>query len=88
MVYRHADSEINALPDFKGKRVTQIITAILGLAKGLGLQVIAEGIETRAQFQFLREHGCEFGQGYLMSRPVPADALIAMLEAPARVSHG
>ncbi len=67
---------------------TQIITAILGLAKGLGLDVIAEGIETRAQYQFLREHGCEFGQGYLMSRPVPPDALIAMLEAPARVSHG
>lgn len=66
---------------------TQIITAILGLAKGLGLQVVAEGIETRAQFQFLREHGCEFGQGYLMSRPVPAEEMIAMLEAPARARH-
>ena len=66
---------------------TQIITSILGLAKGLGLQVVAEGIETRAQYEFLREHGCEFGQGYLMSRPVPADALIAMLVEPERVRY-
>lgn len=59
---------------------TQIVTTILALAKGLELQVIAEGIETREQYDFLREHGCEFGQGYLMSRPLPADSLAAMLD--------
>ncbi|MHB1144617.1 MAG: EAL domain-containing protein [Thiobacillus sp.] len=58
---------------------TQIVTTILALAKGFGLEVIAEGIETQAQYDFLREHGCEFGQGYLMSRPQPADKLAAML---------
>jgi len=61
---------------------TQIVTTILALAKGLELEVVAEGIETQAQYDFLREHGCEFGQGYLMSRPLPADALAAMLGQP------
>ncbi len=59
---------------------TQIVTTVLALAKGLELEVVAEGIETQAQYDFLREHGCEFGQGYLMSRPQPADALAAMLD--------
>jgi diguanylate cyclase (GGDEF)-like protein len=58
---------------------TQIVTTILALAKGLDLEVVAEGIETQAQYDFLRQHGCEFGQGYLMSRPQPAEALAAML---------
>jgi len=57
----------------------QIVTTILALAKGLNLEVVAEGIETRAQYDFLREHGCEFGQGYLMSRPQAADQLATML---------
>jgi len=61
---------------------SQIITTILALAKGFGLEVIAEGIETPVQYDFLRDHGCEFGQGYLMSRPQPADALAAMLGRP------
>ena len=45
----------------------------------LNLEVVAEGIETRAQYDFLREHGCEFGQGYLMGRPQAADQLASML---------
>jgi EAL domain-containing protein (putative c-di-GMP-specific phosphodiesterase class I) len=64
---------------------TQIVTTILALAKGLELEVVAEGIETRAQYDFLLEHGCEFGQGYLMSRPLAAAGLSAMLE---RRTHG
>jgi diguanylate cyclase (GGDEF)-like protein len=61
---------------------SQIVTTILALAKGFELEVIAEGIETQAQYDFLRDHGCEFGQGYLMSRPQPAEALEAMLGRP------
>ena len=57
----------------------QLVTTILALAKGLGLEVVAEGIETEAQFMFLREHGCEYGQGYWMSRPQAADNLAAFL---------
>jgi diguanylate cyclase (GGDEF)-like protein len=59
---------------------TQIVTTILALAKGLELEVVAEGIETQAQYDFLREHGCEFGQGYLISRPQPAEDFSARLE--------
>lgn len=59
---------------------TQIVTTILALAKGLELKVVAEGIETQAQYDFLHQHGCEFGQGYLMSRPLAADKLMAKLD--------
>src|SRR5690606_23256935 len=57
-----------------------IAGAIIALAGALGLQVVAEGVETRAELEFLRgfEH-CRF-QGYLFSQPVPADALTAMLQ--------
>ncbi|MEW5967016.1 MAG: EAL domain-containing protein [Pseudomonadota bacterium] len=60
----------------------QIVTTILALAKGMGMDAVAEGIETQAQFDFLSRHGCEFGQGYLMSRAVTADAIERMLDRP------
>src|SRR6188474_267178 len=47
-----------------------IVRTIATLAKNLGMEVIAEGIETEAQFQQLRMLGCEYGQGYLFSPPV------------------
>lgn len=71
-------SFVRQIPDQTGD--TQIVTTILALAKGLGLEVIAEGIETSQQYDFLRENGCEFGQGYLMSRPQAADQLVALLD--------
>lgn len=49
-----------------------IIDAIIGVAKGLGKQVVAEGIETEAQRAFLAAKGCDFGQGFLWSPPIPA----------------
>ena len=52
-----------------------IIEALLVLARGLGLKVVAEGIETAAQADFLAALGCDEGQGYLYSRPVPAGSL-------------
>ena len=45
--------------------------AIIVMAHKLGLKVIAEGIETEAQRQILADAGCDYGQGYLFSRPVP-----------------
>ncbi|MEO6205061.1 MAG: EAL domain-containing protein, partial [Mycobacteriales bacterium] len=57
----------------------QIVAAVVELARALGLSVTAEGIETRAQLDVLREIGCDNGQGYLRSAPVPADQLDALL---------
>ncbi|MGV7927811.1 MAG: EAL domain-containing protein [Spirochaetota bacterium] len=49
---------------------------IVQLAHSLGLKVVAEGFETRAQFDFFRALGCDFFQGYLFSRPVPLNDLL------------
>jgi len=49
-----------------------IITAIIGIARGFGLHLVAEGIETAAQMKILSNLGCDEMQGYLFSRPVPA----------------
>jgi diguanylate cyclase (GGDEF)-like protein/PAS domain S-box-containing protein len=50
-----------------------IVTAIIQLAHSLGVQPLAEGIETQEQLDFLIAQGCRLGQGYLLGRPVPAD---------------
>lgn len=49
-----------------------ITRAVINLAHNLGIRVIAEGVETEEQLQFLRDHRCNMAQGYLISRPVPA----------------
>ena len=57
-----------------------IITAIIAMAHTLKLKVIAEGVETEAQRVFLKTHGCDEFQGYLMSRPVEADEFARLIE--------
>ncbi len=55
-----------------------VVRAIQALAGSLGMQVIAEGIETEAQHEALKALGCEFGQGFLFGRPEPADHWIGV----------
>jgi diguanylate cyclase (GGDEF)-like protein len=56
-----------------------LLVAMIRLAHDLGMSVVAEGIETEVQAAFLRDQGCDVGQGYLFSRPVPAPALLEQL---------
>src|SRR5690606_31099654 len=55
-----------------------IVIAIIGIARGLGFKTIAEGVETRAQWEFLRAHGCDAYQGYYFSEPVAVDEIAAL----------
>ncbi|HEX4910216.1 MAG TPA: EAL domain-containing protein [Permianibacter sp.] len=54
--------------------------AIIAMAHGLDMKVIAEGVETLEQRDFLLEHGCDMMQGYFFSRPLPGEQLLAMLQ--------
>jgi EAL domain-containing protein (putative c-di-GMP-specific phosphodiesterase class I) len=56
-----------------------VVQAIVMLAKSLGLKVTAEGIETQNQLDIIRQLGCEFGQGYLFDKPLPADEATDLL---------
>jgi EAL domain-containing protein (putative c-di-GMP-specific phosphodiesterase class I) len=56
-----------------------ISAAIIAMGHSMGLSVLAEGVETAGQLAFLQERGCDAYQGYLCSRPLPADALAALL---------
>jgi EAL domain-containing protein (putative c-di-GMP-specific phosphodiesterase class I) len=58
-----------------------IVLAVLSLSHALGLEVIAEGVETSVQREFLFEHGCELYQGYLFGKPVPIEAWDELLDA-------
>lgn len=60
---------------------SEVVHAIVTLARNLGLRVVAEGIETVAQFEYLRELRCESGQGYYLSRPIPFDDLVDLASA-------
>ena len=65
---------IDARPDSLG-----VVPLIINIAKTMGMQVIAEGIETKTQLRQLQQLGCDYGQGYLMYKPMPAGEVIKML---------
>ena len=63
-----------------------VIQTIVGMAKNLGLEVIAEGVETQAQRDYLAAHGCQLCQGFLFSRPLPAAEFHASLAPSAMLT--
>jgi EAL domain-containing protein (putative c-di-GMP-specific phosphodiesterase class I) len=65
----------------------QIITAIVALARNLNLRTVAEGVETEAQLARLRDIGCDEFQGYLHSKPVPAEEFAQRYLAGTRVAQ-
>jgi EAL domain-containing protein (putative c-di-GMP-specific phosphodiesterase class I) len=65
-----------------------ICAAILAMSRQLGLNVVAEGVETLEQLEFLRHHGCNQIQGYLCSKPLTAEQFLAMLDKIATKSGG
>ena len=56
-----------------------IVSAIISMANSLGMQTIAEGVETKGQLDFLKEQGCTEVQGYYFSKPVPPEQFLALL---------
>ncbi len=73
-------SFVASVPD--DVNATRICRAIIGLAHEFGFSVVGEGVEKAVQLAFLERNGCEFVQGYLLSRPVSADAMLAILREP------
>jgi diguanylate cyclase (GGDEF)-like protein len=71
-------SFINDLPDNEDDAV--IVQTIINLARNLNIQLVAEGIETPEQVDFLMSRECGVGQGYLFSRPLPAEKITELLE--------
>jgi diguanylate cyclase (GGDEF)-like protein/PAS domain S-box-containing protein len=71
-------------------RDAAIVRAIVSLGHGLGLAVVAEGVETRAQLAMLAEMGCDEAQGYLLAQPSAGDAIRSMLglSHPATAERG
>jgi diguanylate cyclase (GGDEF)-like protein len=69
-----------------GNEDHSICSAMITMAHSLGIRVIAEGIETEVQRSLLAAAGCDFGQGYLFERPLPADELVDRLRVQTRPS--
>jgi len=77
---------VTNLPDDRDS--VAIVRAIVSMAKNLGLNIVAEGLETEQQVGFLHGLGCHVGQGYLFSRPLPADAFEQLVASRAPAFSG
>lgn len=71
---------------FERQSDANLVKAIVMMGKSLELELVAEGIETQAQKQFLQELGCDYGQGYLFSKPLTSAALVLLLQSKLKVS--
>ncbi|MDQ3686548.1 MAG: EAL domain-containing protein, partial [Acidobacteriota bacterium] len=70
----------------EGGDENEIVRTIIMLARSMGMNVVAEGVETHDQLSYLKSLDCEYGQGFLFSRPVHAEAVEQMLQ-PEGHSH-
>ncbi len=69
----------------EGDQPRQIVRTIIELARVLGMDVVAEGIETLEQYHLLRQMGCRYGQGFLFARPLSAENITMLLRLPGRI---
>jgi len=69
----------------EGDQPRQIVRTIIELARVMGMDVVAEGIETLEQYQLLRQMGCRYGQGFLFARPLSVEAVTELLRLPGRI---
>ena len=76
---------VNQITSAQG--VAPLVSAFIGIARALRLEVVAEGVETLEQQTFLRTHGCKEAQGFLYSRPVPPDEVVALVRKPSLGLH-
>lgn len=67
------------IDDYQNPNARSIIECIMTMAKKLGMTLIAEGIETKEQYEFVKEQGCHFVQGYYFSKPISFDDLCEMI---------
>ena len=70
-------SFVRGIPDNTGD--VAIIEAIIAIARSLHLKVVAEGVETAEQYEFLRKLGCDQIQGYYFSRPIPSSEIVTFM---------
>ena len=76
---------VNQITSAQG--VAPLVSAFIGIARALRLEVVAEGVETLEQQTFLRTHGCKEAQGFLYSRPVPPEEVAALVRKPSLGLH-
>ena len=61
-------------------RAATVVRAVIDLTHELGITVVAEGVEDAATANWLRDHGCDIGQGYYFGKPVAADKVLELIE--------
>ncbi len=86
-LHQHALDQLKLDPSWVARlgsdaRTLALCQAVISLAHALGLEVVAEGVETEQQLMLLRQAGCDFGQGFLWGQPMTAPALEAQLRRP------